>query len=99
MRKYIRCGLYNKYYLILFISIIFQVVNEAIYRFNYYENIFDDVKIFHNNGHEHFSKHIFIHLIFSYIGLFIFAIPFHIYEIKYKKKIHFLYLPLKNQKN
>ena len=85
MRKFIRCGIYNKYYLILFISIIYQIVNEAIYRFNYYENIFDDVKIFHNDGHDYFSKHILIHLTFNYVGLFIFAIPYYIYEIKLEK--------------
>ena len=76
------CKLSKKYYLILFISIIFQMVNEAIYKFNYYENIFDEVKIFHNIGHEYFSKHILIHLIFNYTGLFIFSIPFVIYDTK-----------------
>jgi len=70
MRKYIICGRFHKYFFALFILVIFQIVNEAIYGFNYFENIFDDVKIFHNEGHEYFSKHILIHLFFSYIGLF-----------------------------
>jgi len=87
MRKYIGCGIYSKFYLILFISIVFQILNEAIYKFNYYENIFDEVKIFHNRGHEYFSKHILIHLIFSYTGLFIFSIPFYIYYNKLEKNI------------
>ena len=70
MRKYIICGSFHKYFLSLFILVVFQIVNEAIYGFNYFENIFDDVKIFHNKGHEYFSKHVLIHLTFSYIGLF-----------------------------
>ena len=89
MRFCISFGNFHKYFFILFISIIFQIVNEAIYGFNYFEHIFDDVKIFHNEGHEYFSKHILIHLIFSYIGLFIFTVPFVIYEYissKYAKE-------------
>ena len=43
--------------IILFILVVIQAVNEAIYGINYFENIFDDVKIFHNEGHEYFSKH------------------------------------------
>ena len=86
MRRYIICGYFRKFILVLFISIIFQIINEAIYGFNYYENIFDDVKIFNNIGHEYFSKHILIHLIFSHIGSFIFTIPFYIYEIKVSKE-------------
>ena len=82
MSKYISCGYYKKIYLNIIILIVFQIVNEAIYRFNYYENIFDDVKIFHNIGNEYFSKHIFIHLIFSYTVLFIFSMIFYIYEVK-----------------
>ena len=66
----------------IIILFIFQIVNEAIYGFNYFENIFDEVKIFHNEGNEYFSKHILIHLFFSYIGLFIFSFPFFICEVK-----------------
>ena len=88
MPKYIICSYFNKYLLFIIISIVFQIVNEAIYGFNYYENIFDDVKIFHNKGHEYFSKHILIHLIFSHICLFIFTIPFYIYENKLSKTLN-----------
>ena len=87
MANLISCGNFHKFFFILFISIIFQFINEAIYGFNYFENIFDEVKIFHNKGHEYFSKHILIHLIFSYIGLFIFTVPFVIYDLFYSKKI------------
>ena len=86
MTSLISCGHFHKFFFILFISIFFQFINEAIYGFNYFENIFDEVKIFHNKGHEYFSKHIFIHLIFSYIGLFIFTVPFVIYEFIYSQK-------------
>ena len=86
MISLISCGHFNKFFFILFISIFFQFINEAIYGFNYHENIFDEVKIFQNKGHEYFSKHILIHLIFSYIGLFIFIVPFSIYEVFFKKK-------------
>ena len=70
MRKYIIFRRFNKYFFALFLLVVFQIVNEAIYGFNYFENIFDDVKMFHNKGHEYFSKHILIHFFFSYIGLF-----------------------------
>ena len=86
MISLISCGYFNKFFFILFISIIFQFINEAIYGFSYFENIFDEVKIFHNKGHEYFSKHILIHLIFSNIGLFIFTVPFVIYEVYFIKK-------------
>ena len=99
MRKYIIFGRFNKYHLIIFISIIFQIINEAIYGFNYNENIFDDMKIFHNKGHEYFSKHILIHLFFSQIGTFIFTIPFYIYEIKALKENYTDSLLLDNKKN
>lgn len=99
MRKYIIFGRFNKYHLIIFISIIFQIINEAIYGFNYNENIFDDMKIFHNKGHEYFSKHILIHLFFSQIGTFIFTIPFYIYEIKVLKENYTDSLLLDNKKN
>ena len=88
MRSYIKCGRFYKLYYYIFISFIFQVVNEAIYGFNYFDNIFDEVKIFHNKGHAYFSKHILIHLFFSYIGLFIFEVPFVIYEVQKYKKIN-----------
>jgi len=102
MCKLIQCGYFGfdrkKYYLILFISIIFQMVNEAIYKFNYYEKIFDEVKIFHNIGYEYFSKHILIHLIFNYTGLFIFSIPFVIYDTKsYKLEYKIKRFKKKNQ--
>ena len=80
MRWFISFGNFNKFFFILFLSIVFQIVNDSIYGFHYYDNIFDEMKIFHNKGHEYFSKHILIHLIFSYIGLFIFTAPFVIYE-------------------
>jgi hypothetical protein len=88
MRRYISCGNFKKYLYYIFISFFFQVINEAIYGFNYFENIFDEVKIFHNKGHEYFSKHILIHLFISYIGLFIFEIPFIIYEAHKRKEMH-----------
>ena len=88
MISLISCGYFNKFFFILFISIIFQFINEAIYGFSYFENIFDEVKIFHNKGHEYFSKHILIHFFFSYIGLFIFEVPFVIYEVQKNKKIN-----------
>ena len=85
MRKYIICGRFQKYFLALFITVIFQIVNEAIYGFNYFENIFDDVKIFHNKGHEYFSKHILIHLFFSYIGLFALTTIIYFFKVRILK--------------
>ena len=43
------------------------------------------MKIFHNEGHEYFSKHIIIHLIFSYIGLFSIASIVIIFEVIIRK--------------
>ena len=81
MEKYIICGLFHKYFFTLFILVVIQIVNEAIYGFNYFENIFDEVKIFHNKGHEYFSKHILIHLFFSYIGLFVLTTIIYLYKV------------------
>ena len=88
MRNYIKFGKFHKYIFYIFLSFFFQVINEAIYGLNYFDNIFDEVKIFHNKGHEYFSKHILIHFFFSYIGLFIFEVPFVIYEVQKNKKIN-----------
>ena len=101
MLRCIICGRLNKYHLFIIISIVFQILYEAIYGFNYYDKIFDDVKIFHNKGHEYFSKNILIHLIFSHIGLFIIAIPFYIYENKSSKKLieESIFLENRNRKN
>ena len=101
MPRYIICRRLNKYHLFIIISIVFQIVYEAIYGFNYYEKIFDDVNIFHNKGHEYFSKHILIHLIFSHIVLFIFTIPFYIYENNSSKALitESLFLDNKNRNN
>ena len=99
MPRYIICGRLNKYYLLIIISIVFQIIYEAIYGFNYYEKIFDDVKIFHNKGQEYFSKNILIHLIFSHIGLFIFTIPIYIYQNKLSKELIEESIFLENRKN
>ena len=101
MPRYIIFRRLNKYHLFIIISIVFQILYEAIYGFNYYEKIFDDVIIFHNKGQEYFSKHILIHLIFSHIGLFIFTIPFYIYEDKSSKALiaESLFLDNRNRNN
>ena len=85
MRKYLSCGKFNKYSYYIFLSIFFDLINDALYGFNYLD-IFQDVKILDTKAQKYFSWHHIIHQTFNYFGVIIFAIFIIIYEKNASKK-------------
>ena len=85
MRKYLSCGKFNKYSYYIFLSIFFDLINDALYGFNYLD-IFQDVKILDTKAQKYFSWHHIIHQTFNYFGVIIFAIIIIIYEKNASKK-------------
>ena len=85
MAKCINCGGFNKYFIYIFLSIFFKLLNYSLYGFNYNDG-FEDVKIINTPTQEYFSLHNLIHQIFGYFGTTIMAILFYKYEEIVSKK-------------
>ena len=85
MAKCISCGGCNKYFIYIFLSIIFKIFNDSLYGFNYIDS-FEEVKIFDSPTQDYLSWHNLIHQIFGYIGTTIISIIFYKYEVNVSKK-------------
>jgi hypothetical protein len=85
MAKCISCGGFNKYFIYIFLSISFKILNDSLYGYNY-NDAFEDVKIFNTPTQDYFSWHNLIHQIFGYIGTTIMSIFFYKYELYVSKK-------------
>ena len=85
MAKCISCGGFNKYFIYIFLSIFFKILNDSLYGYNYNDG-FEDVKIINTPTQDYFSWHNLIHQIFGYIGTTIISIFFYKYEVNASKK-------------
>jgi hypothetical protein len=78
MVKCLSIGNCNKYFIYIFLSIFFHILNDTLYGFNY--DCFIDVKFIDTETQDYFSWHDLIHKIFSFIGTIILAYFFGKYE-------------------
>ena len=85
MAIYISCGGFNKYFIYIFLSISFQILNYSLYGYNY-NDAFEEVKIINTPTQDYFSWHNLIHQIFGYFGTTIMSIIFYKYELNASKK-------------
>ena len=81
----ISCGGFNKYFIYIFLSISFQILNYSLYGYNY-NDAFEEVKIINTPTQDYFSWHNLIHQIFGYFGTTIMSIIFYKYELNASKK-------------
>ena len=72
MVAYISFGKWNKNCKYIFIAILINILYDIIYGVNY-EGIFEEFRIF-GKSNITFNQHIYIHEIFNYLGVFIFAL-------------------------
>ena len=79
MVKCLSIGNCNKYFIYIFLSIFFHILNDTLYGFNYNDS-FVDVKFIDTETQDYFSWHDLIHKIFSFIGTIIIAYFFNKYE-------------------
>ena len=79
MVKCMSIGNCNKYFIYIFLSIFFHILNDTLYGFNYNDS-FVDVKFIDTETQDYFSWHDLIHKIFSFIGTIIIAYFFNKYE-------------------
>ena len=56
MAKCISCGGFNKYFIYIFLSIFFKILNDSLYGYNYNDG-FEDVKIINTPTQDYFSWH------------------------------------------
>ena len=85
MKLCIGFGEFNKYFLFILLSIIFDILNDSLSGFNYCE-MFDEVKFLNTPSQQYFSWHHLIHQIFNYFGTFLFAFCFDKYESKMSQR-------------
>ena len=79
MGKLISCGKFNNYYKYIFLSIVFKILNDSLYGFNYNET-FVEIKIFYKGTQKKFSKHYLIHQIFNHLGIYFISLILLKYE-------------------
>ena len=80
MAKCLSIGNCNKYFIYIFLSIFFHILNDTLYGFNY-NDYFLDVKFIDTETQDYFSWHDLIHKIFSFIGTIFIAYFFNKYEL------------------
>ena len=85
MGKYISFGKFNKYFYYIILAFFFDLLNDALYGFNYLD-MFTEMKIITSETQTYFSWHHLIHQIFNYFGTFIFAFCFEKYEISSSRR-------------
>ena len=78
MVKCLSIGNCNKYFIYILLSILFHILNDTLYGFNYDSLL--DVKLIDTETQDYFSWHDLIHKIFSFIGTIIIAYFFNKYE-------------------
>ena len=83
MLKCISFGGRNKYYIYIYLAILFKILSEFIYGSKYI--VFDDLRIDFTSVQTELFTHNFIHKIFCYSGILIFSLLFLYIEKKYKK--------------
>ena len=83
MLKCISFGGRNKYYIYIYLAILFKILSEFIYGSKYI--VFDDLRIDFTSVQTELFTHNFIHKIFCYAGILIFSLLFLYIEKKYKK--------------
>ena len=79
MVKCLSIGNCNRYFIYIFLSILFHILNDTLYGFNYNDS-FVDVKFIDTKTQDYFSWHDLIHKIFSFLGTIPFAYYFNKYE-------------------
>ena len=72
MGKYISCGQYNKYYKYIILGIFFNILVNFIFGFDLNDD-FKQLLLFPSDGQKKLYKHVTVHEIFQYIGIFIFS--------------------------
>ena len=85
MGKYISCGKFNNYFYYIIFTFFFDLLNDALYGFNYID-MFNEMKIIKSDTQNYFSWHHLIHQIFNYFGTFVFAYCFEKYEIRSSRR-------------
>ena len=81
MKKYISIGKFRKSFIYIILSVVFLILKDSLYGFNYLNSL-KDIRIFNSNTQILFSRHILIHNTFNYFGAIIIAFFFHRYEKK-----------------
>ena len=86
MGKYLSFGGRNKYYIYIFLSIVFKILSEFIYGSKY--PIFYDLRIDFTDTQTYLFVHKLIHQIYCYVGILIFSLVFYYKEkgLNSKKK-------------
>ena len=85
MKKCITCRGFNNYFIYIFLSISFKILNYSLYGFNCNDG-FEEVKIINAPTQDYFSLHNWIHQIFGYIGSTKMSIFFYKFEVNASKK-------------
>ena len=85
MGKYISFGKFNKYFYYIILAFFFDLLNDALYGFNYLDML-TEMKIITSETQTYFSWHHLIHQIFNYFGTFVFAFCFEKYEISSSRR-------------
>lgn len=89
MGLYIKCGIFNKFYLYIFLTIIFYILYKSVYGYTYSE-IFEEfniIRIFNSDIQKVLPNHVLIHSFFNYCGTFILSFLMYIYEIMVTRKL------------
>lgn len=83
MTALISCGKSNNiHYRYIILSIIFKIINNFLYGYNYNRNTFVELKILSSDTQKLLSNHHLIHQIFHYFGTFLISLILDIYEKK-----------------
>ncbi len=78
--KWLSCGEYNIYFKYILLATLYKIINDCLYGYFIYEDLFVPVKIFSGGAQEYLSKHYLIHSIFNYLGTFLFSFLYYKYE-------------------
>ena len=78
--KWLSCGEYNIYFKYILLATLYKIINDCLYGFFIYEDLFVTVKIFPDGAQKYLSKHYLIHSIFNYLGTFLFSYLYYKYE-------------------